>query len=79
MENETRIVLPATSLGIQYNLDINHWKGIEKEDITQEGRIEMLRAAQNYDLDSTTKFSTYAYTIVKNAIIDLCRKGISDK
>ena len=37
MENETRIVLPATSLEIQYNLDINHWKGIEKEDITLVG------------------------------------------
>lgn len=37
----------------------------------------MLRAAPTYDLDSTTKFSTYAYTIVKNAMTDLCRKGIS--
>ena len=77
MENEALIVQLATSLEIQYDLDINHWNGIEKEDIIQEGRIAMLRAAQTFDLDSTTKFSTYAYTIVKNAITDLCRKGIS--
>lgn len=62
---------------IAYDLDINHWGGIYKEDIMQEWRIALLRAAQTYDESNNAKFSTYAYTIVRNAMTDLCRKGIS--
>ena len=77
MENEALIVGLAGSMEVDYDLDLNHWGGIEKDDIIQEGRIAMLRAAQTYDERDDTKFSTYAYTIVKNAMTDLCRKGIS--
>ena len=77
MENEALIVGLAGSMEVAYDLDLNHWGGIEKDDIIQEGRIAMLRAAQTYDESNNTKFSTYAYTIVKNAMTDLCRKGIS--
>lgn len=77
MENEALIVGLAGSMEVAYDLDLNHWGGIEKDDIIQEGRIAMLRAAQAYDESNNTKFSTYAYTIVKNAMTDLCRKGIS--
>lgn len=77
MENEALIVGLASSMEVAYDLDLNHWGGIEKDEIIQEGRIAMLRAAQTYDESNNTKFSTYAYTIVKNAMTDLCRKGIS--
>ncbi|MBR5637545.1 MAG: sigma-70 family RNA polymerase sigma factor [Pseudobutyrivibrio sp.] len=77
MENEALIVGLAGSMEVAYDLDLNHWGGIEKDDIIQEGRIALLRAAQTYDESNNTKFSTYAYTIVKNAMTDLCRKGIS--
>ncbi|WP_167541194.1 sigma factor [Pseudobutyrivibrio ruminis] len=62
---------------IAYDLDINHWGGIYKEDMMQEGRIALLGATQTYDESNDAKFSTYAYTIVRNAMTDLCRKGIS--
>ena len=77
MANEGLIVNLAGSMEVAYDLDINHWGGIYKEDIMQEGRIALLRAAQTYDECNNAKFSTYAYTIVRNAMTDLCRKGIS--
>lgn len=77
MENEGLIVQLASSMEIIYDLDINRWGGIEKEDIIQEGRIAMLRAAQRYDVDGDTKFSTFAYKVMKNAMKDLCKKGVS--
>jgi RNA polymerase sigma factor (sigma-70 family) len=51
--------------------------GIELDDILQEGRIAMLRAAQNYDENAGAEFSSYAYASMKNALTDLCRKGLS--
>ena len=77
MANEGLIVKLARSIEVAYDLDINHWGGIYKEDIMQEGRIAMLVAAQTYDESNDAKFSTYAYMIVRNAMADLCRKGIS--
>lgn len=77
MANDAMVTQLASSLMLQYNLDLNHWGGIDKEDVMQEGRIALLRAAVTFDDTSDVKFSTYAYTVVKNAIIDLCQKGIS--
>jgi len=77
LENEGLIVQVASSIELLYDIDINNWGGVEKEDIIQEGRIAMLRAAQTYDEDGDVKFSTYAYTVMENAMKDLCRKGIS--
>ena len=51
--------------------------GIELDDILQGGRIAMLRAAQNYDENAGAEFSSYAYASMKNALTDLCRKGLS--
>ena len=51
--------------------------GIELDDILQEGRIAMLRAAQSYDENAGAEFSSYAYASMKNAVTDLCRKGLS--
>ena len=51
--------------------------GIELDDILQEGRIAMLRAAQNYDENAGAEFSSYAYASMRNALTDLCRKGLS--
>ncbi len=51
--------------------------GIELDDILQEGRIAMLRAAQNYDENAGAEFSSYAYATMRNALTDLCRKGLS--
>lgn len=77
MENEGLIVQLASHVEVLYDMDINHWGGIDKTDIIQEGRIAMLRAAQNYDEDSEVKFSTFAYTVMENAMKDLCKKGVS--
>lgn len=77
LENEGLIVLLASRMEVIYDMDIHHWGGIEKADIIQEGRVAMLRAAQNYDEDENVKFSTYAYKVMENAMRDLCDKGIS--
>lgn len=77
ISNEPMIIQLARSMETLYDLDLNHWGGIDREDIIQEGRIAMLRAAQTFDEKGGAKFSTYAYTIIKNAMTDLCRKGIS--
>ncbi len=77
LENEGLIVQLAKSLEIAHELDINHYSGIELDDILQEGRLAMLEAAKKYDVNSDTKFSTYAYTVMRNAMSDLCRKGDS--
>lgn len=74
MENEGLIVQLATRVEVLYDIDINNWGGVEKADIIQEGRIAMLRAAQTYDEEGDVKFSTYAYTVMENAMKDLCKR-----
>ena len=77
MENEGLIVQLASKIEVLYDIDINNWGGVEKADIIQEGRIAMLRAAQTYDEEGNVKFSTYVYTVMENAMKDLCKKGVS--
>lgn len=75
--NEGLISQLARSLEIEHNLDINHYGGIELDDILQEGRYGLLEAARSYDENTDVKFSTFAYTVSGNAMCDLCRKGDS--
>ena len=77
LENEGLVVQLAKSLEILHDMDINHYGGIELDDLLQEGRFAMLEAAKSYDVTSGTKFSTYAAVVMKNAMSDLCRKGDS--
>ena len=77
LENEGLVVQLAKSLEILHDIDINHYGGIELDDLLQEGRFAMLEAAKSYDATSGTKFSTYAAVVMKNAMSDLCRKGDS--
>ena len=77
LANEGLVMQLAKSLEIIHDLDINHYGGIELDDILQEGRFALLEAARSYDVTSDTKFSTYASVVMKNAMNDLCRKGDS--
>lgn len=74
MENEGLIRQLASHMEINYELDDTHHGGIDMDDIMQEGRIAMLRAAQKFNPDVDIKFSTYAYQVMKNAMTDLCKK-----
>ena len=47
LENEGLIVQLGKSLEIAHELDINHYGGIELDDILQEGRLAMLEAAKS--------------------------------
>ena len=75
--NEGLISQLARSLEIAHDLDINHYGGIELDDILQEGRFALLEAAKSFDEKVDVKFSTFAYTVAGNAMRDLCRKGDS--
>lgn len=77
MENEGLIRQLASTMEISYELDDTHYGGIDIDDIMQEGRIAMLRAATQFDPNMEIKFSTYAYQVMKNAMTDLCKKGMS--
>lgn len=41
-------------------------KGIESEDLLQEGKIILFKTAQNFDFDKNIKFITYAGSYIKN-------------
>ena len=45
--------------------------GLEHDDLSQVGSLALCRAAQRYD--GRCQFSTFAYTVVKNALLDHCR------
>lgn len=47
-------------------------KYIEKDDLVSAGKIGLVRAAKNYDGRAT--FSTFAVIIIRNAMLQLCRK-----
>lgn len=77
LENEGLMVQLAKSLEVMHDLDVNHYGGIELDDLLQEGRLAILEAAVSYDVNSDTKFSTYASTVMRNTMRDLCRKAAS--
>ena len=75
LENEGMIKQLARQFEILYELDIHHYGGIELEDLIQEGRFALLEAVMDFDETADTKFTTFAYTVMRNAMSDLCRKG----
>ena len=72
MENEGLIVQVAKRM--EDKREVNSSDGIDLEDLLQEGRFAMLTAAKHFDEGRNVKFSTYAYDVMKNAMIDLCDK-----
>ena len=72
MENEGLIVQLANAMKDRRKLNASD--GIDEEDLLQEGRFAMLMAAKNFEEEKNVKFSTYAYEIMQNAMIDLCDK-----
>lgn len=63
-DNEGLIYTNLYKLGFWYRYP-NH-----REDMMQEGRMALMKAARTFDPDANVKFSTYAYTLVRNAIYD---------
>lgn len=70
IENEGLIFQISGTLTEQRRL--NSSDGIDEEDLIQEGRIAMLTAAYIYDESKNVRFATFAYEIIRNAMIDLC-------
>lgn len=48
-------------------------RGLEEDDLVQEGRIALLAAIRNFDLARGVKFSTYAYWKLRRQFQELCR------
>lgn len=46
----------------------------EYEDLCQEGRMALYRASMSFDATNGAKFSTFAVSCIKNAMITLCNK-----
>jgi len=49
--------------------------GMEHDDLFQVGSLALCLAAQRYD--GRCEFSTFAYVVVKNALIDHCRSALA--
>lgn len=49
-------------------------KGLEIDDLIQEGRIALHRAIETFDPSRKIKFSTYAYNIIQRSIINVVVK-----
>jgi len=72
MDKEKIVVqyLPLVrSIAAKYNI-----YGISHEDLEQEGMIGLLKAADKYEEDKNTKFSTYASYWIKKYIIAALKK-----
>jgi len=53
---------------------------LDREDLFQECRIVLYKAAKYYDFMRNVKFATYANICIKNYLVSMCRKyGGSDK
>lgn len=77
MANEGLIVGLADEIVKKFGIDYTLANLYEKDEIVQEGRMAMLTAAKKFDETRGVKFSTFAYEVMKNAMIDLCEKGVS--
>lgn len=49
-------------------------KGLEIDDLIQEGRIALYRAIETFDPGRKAKFSTYAYNVIQRSIINVVIK-----
>ena len=74
-ENEGLIYFHARNLTGPGEADLLGFWGIEFDDLLQIGRLAVYEASMSYDLTSDIRFSTYAFTLVRNAIVNLCRKA----
>ena len=72
MENEGLVV--QAGITIKRKRKVNSTDGIDEQDLMQEGRLALLRAAKTFDETRSIKFSTYAFGVMKNAMKDLCDK-----
>ena len=54
---------------------VKPWDSIDADDLMQVGRIALLSAKRKYDASRGTRFSTYAYSAVRNAMSKLCDKS----
>ncbi len=51
---------------------VKPWDSIDADDLMQVGRIALLSAKRKYDALRGTRFSTYAYSAIRNAMSKLC-------
>ena len=54
---------------------VKPWDPIDADDLKQVGRIALLSAKRKYDALRGTRFSTYAYSAIRNAMSKLCDKS----
>ena len=66
----------ANELYISNNLE-NSELGIDRDDLIQEGSINLLRTISRYDPDKKIKFLTYAGPAIRNAMMDLISTAFS--
>ncbi|MCX4362910.1 MAG: sigma-70 family RNA polymerase sigma factor [Clostridia bacterium] len=50
-------------------------KGLDNDDIVQEGMIGLFKAVVTYNLNGEIAFSTYAHECIRNRILDCIRNG----
>ena len=50
-------------------------KGVDRDDIVQEGMIGLLKAINTFNLDGEASFITYAHECIKNRLLDYIRNG----
>ena len=50
-------------------------KGVDRDDLVQEGMIGLFNAIVTFNLDSEASFITYAHECIKNRILDCIRSG----
>ena len=48
--------------------------GLEYDDLYQEGCIALWRAAETYDEQLGAQFHSYAISVIRNHLLDYCRK-----
>lgn len=48
--------------------------GLEYDDLFQEGCIALWRAAETFDTRQGTQFHSYAISVIRNHLLDYCRK-----
>ncbi len=57
----TREDIVQANAGLIYRIMNEHFFGVDREDLFQEGAKGVMKAYKNYHKNGTTKFSTYAY------------------
>ena len=50
-------------------------KGVDRDDIVQEGMIGLFKAIDTFNIDGKVSFITYAHECIKNRLLDYVRNG----